>query len=714
MRRAAVPVAIALVLGVWAPAAPAASVAVFDGAVRFTASPGEVNHVSIALVGGQYEVRDAMAGVSGVGPECVDDVGFVRCDATGVALITVSLNDDDDRLTVDAPTPLAADGGEGADVIAGGAGNDEILGNAGFDTVSGGAGDDSLIEVDSAGNHLDGGPGSDRLTGGMGADELRGGAGDDPRLYGGDGDDVVDGGEGDDVLEAGFGPAPLSPDRDVFIGGPGVDRTTYAARGAGVRVSIGNGPDDGVPGEGDDVAADVESVVGGAGNDTLTGGPGPDALDGGGGADTISGGDGADVLAGGAGGSGDTLDGGPGDDRLDGAAGGDRLDGGDGTDVLAGGEDADELAGGTGPDALEGGPADDTLDGGLGPDRISGGDGNDTVRYAARSGPVQVTLDGRPNDGEVTQSADGRLRTEEGAGSEGDDVDATTESATGGGDDDTLSGNGAANRIDGGAGEDVLAGGRGADVLSGGGRGDAILSRDGTADRVSCGLGFDYVVADRRDQIAPGARCEFVDDGSRSAPRARRDVAMAPRCEGGRDADIAPPGTDRPVPVGRRVLVPVGARIDSFDCSIRLTVAVGGGRKASGTLRGGATAGRGVPRTAGEMRLTQRRDADGVVQTHLRTTDCLTGATAARRPLAVGARFPRRRYRRRFGRIAFPVTVRTGSTVMETQPDRGAVSWEVDDRCGGGATVRVTSGRLAVVDLASDRRVVLGPGERFP
>ena len=50
---------------------------------------------------------------------------------------------------------------------------------------------------------------------------------------------------------------------------------------------------------------------------------------------------------------------------------------------------------------------------------------------------------------------------------------------------------------------------------------------------------------------------------------------------------------------------------------------------------------------------------------------------------------------------------------MQTLPSRGAVTWEVDDRCGAGATVRVTSGRLAVVATGSDRRIVLGPGDRF-
>ena len=132
-----------------------------------------------------------------------------------------------------------------------------------------------------------------------------------------------------------------------------------------------------------------------------------------------------------------------------------------------------------------------------------------------------------------------------------------------------------------------------------------------------------------------------------------------------------------------------------------MTVGTGGGRARTATL------GRG----SGEMRVTQRRGSGGRVRTELRASDCRTARTSRLR--AHVARFPQRRYRRRYGRVAFPVTVRTADVTMQTRPSRGAVTWEVDDRCGRGATVRVTSGRLAVVDLASDRRVLLGPGDRF-
>ena len=433
----------------------------------------------------------------------------------------------------------------------------------------------------------------------------------------------------------------------------------------------------------------------------MIGGPGPDALDGSGGGDTIDGGAGDDRLHGGSDAVGDTLAGGPGADALDGGAGGDRLAGGDDSDALAGGDGADDLDGGGGSDALEGGAQDDALDGGTGADRLGGGAGIDTVRYAARSGSVEVTIDGVANDGEVTATARGRTRVAEGAATEGDNVDATIENATGGGAADTLQGDSASNAIDGGSGEDVLAGGAGADVLSGGARSDAIMARDGSVDRVTCGAGYDYVIADARDRIQPGAGCDYVDDATRRRPRARRDVVVAPRCAAGRDAEISPPRTRRAVPLSRRALVPVGARVDSLDCALKMTVATGGGRARTALL------GRG----SGEMRVTQRRAAGGRVRTELRTSDCLS-ARASSVP-ARGARFPQRRYRRRYGRVAFPVTVRTADVTMQTRPSRGAVTWDVTDRCGRGATVRVTSGRLAVVDLGSDRRVLLGPGDSF-
>ena len=97
-------------------------------------------------------------------------------------------------------------------------------------------------------------------------------------------------------------------------------------------------------------------------------------------------------------------------------------------------------------------------------------------------------------------------------------MDETNERVTATQRDDTVAGDAMPNELQGATGEDFLNGGRGADTLSGGGREDMILSRDGTSDRVSCGAGYDFVVADGRDLVPKAAGCEYVDDGSRSAP----------------------------------------------------------------------------------------------------------------------------------------------------------------------------------------------------
>ena len=153
--------------------------------------------------------------------------------------------------------------------------------------------------------------------------------------------------------------------------------------------------------------------------------------------------------------------------------------------------------------------------------------------------------------------------------------------------DDTVAGDATPNELQGATGEDFLNGGRGADTLSGGGREDMILSRDGTSDRVSCGAGYDFVVADGRDLVPRAAGCEYVDDGSRSAPAAGRDMVLTPRCaKRADDAEISPPRTRRRMPLDRRVLVPLGSRVDSIDCAVKLTVGIGAGRRRGGVLRG--------------------------------------------------------------------------------------------------------------------------------
>ncbi len=136
--------------------------------------------------------------------------------------------------------------------------------------------------------------GDDSLDGGSGRDLLRGGA-DDDKLTADAGDDTLSGGEGDDTLDGEL-------DSDVIHGGPGVDRASYVTRTFRVYVTIAgaSGEDgsaeDGPAGLRDTVAATIERIVGGQGNDTLIGNSFNNMLIGGPGADSLFGLTGNDTL----------------------------------------------------------------------------------------------------------------------------------------------------------------------------------------------------------------------------------------------------------------------------------------------------------------------------------------------------------------------------------------------------------------------------------
>jgi hypothetical protein len=135
------------------------------------------------------------------------------------------------------------------------------------------------------------------ILGSDGPDVLNGTPGDDA-LYGGGGDDQLNGFAGDDDFDGG-------PGADVFAGGDGEDAVSYSGS-TGVSASVNGVADDGVPGERDNIAADVEDIFGSAGNDklrgsaaanTLDGGPGDDIIDGGGGDDAVYGDEGDDIIS---------------------------------------------------------------------------------------------------------------------------------------------------------------------------------------------------------------------------------------------------------------------------------------------------------------------------------------------------------------------------------------------------------------------------------
>jgi Ca2+-binding RTX toxin-like protein len=378
---------------------------------------------------------------------------------------------------------------------------------------------------------LEGGAGDDTITGGDGADVLRGGAEAD-LLTGGPGADTVFGDGGDDVFDEGS----TASGADVFNGGAGTDTVRYAARSSAVTVTVGSGANDGEPAEGDDVRDDVEAVVGSLGADTLTcavttgctlrGGPGDDTLTGNAGADTLQGEAGDDVVR--PAGGGDTVSGGEGSDTVTysersasvtvtlGAPGvattsngeameGDSLVdlenaiGGSGNDTLTGNALPNRLTGGPGADTLSGNDGDDVFDEGptaSGADVMNGGDGFDRVDYSARTTALTVTLDGTANDG---------------AASEGDDVEADVERVDGGSGNDALTGNADANELNGHGGNDTLTGLGGRDVLSGGpgtdtlsgGEGDDILEDVADGGTCDCGPGNDIAICP-----APASSCE--------------------------------------------------------------------------------------------------------------------------------------------------------------------------------------------------------------
>jgi Ca2+-binding RTX toxin-like protein len=188
-------------------------------------------------------------------------------------------------------------GDDGDDVLSAGAGADVASGGGGRDTVSydesfsgvavslNGAADDGAVgEGDNVLGDVEvvvGSAANDTLVAGAFAVQLQGGVGDDT-LVGSPQGDLLSGGAGADTMDGAGGP-------DALSGGDDLDAVTYAARAGAVAVSVGTPGGDGQAGEGDDVAADVERVIGTALADRLSGADGLAVeLEGGGGNDQIA------------------------------------------------------------------------------------------------------------------------------------------------------------------------------------------------------------------------------------------------------------------------------------------------------------------------------------------------------------------------------------------------------------------------------------------
>jgi hypothetical protein len=250
------------ILATIVPSAADASSVTSSGGMWFSASPGETNDVTIAIVDdGSYLVTDTGAAL-GAGFGCYPvDEHSASCTPPEYSTVSVDLGD----------------------------GNDIFHGGGEMDTVRGGDGNDEIH----------GGAGSDRLNGEEGTDLLAGGGGDTfrngdiayPDAVRGMYADSLDGGPGADLLQGGAGD---------------FDRADYSGRTQRVSVTLDGVANDGEAGEGDMVSSDVENISGGAGNDLLRGDPrsndlignaGDDVLDGRGGYhDSGEAGDGSDLL----------------------------------------------------------------------------------------------------------------------------------------------------------------------------------------------------------------------------------------------------------------------------------------------------------------------------------------------------------------------------------------------------------------------------------
>jgi Ca2+-binding RTX toxin-like protein len=226
-------------------------------------------------------------------------------------------------------------GGAASATITGGSGQDTLRGGSTGTSVTliGGGSDDTLNGMDGP-TVIHGGTGNDGVFGGGGNDQVFGEDGND-RLRGHGGNDLEDGGPGDDDI--GFSPGvshDSDPGADQLIGGTGSDRLRLSGHQGGMSISIDGQPNDGTPGEGDNVGSDIELIEGTTSNDVFMGSAGADNFSGDSGDDEIRGGGGPDELYGGSGD--DRMFGDAGNDKLQGAAGSDTVDGGAGLDQIYG------------------------------------------------------------------------------------------------------------------------------------------------------------------------------------------------------------------------------------------------------------------------------------------------------------------------------------------------------------------------------------------
>jgi Ca2+-binding RTX toxin-like protein len=401
-------------------------------------------NVVIGVVGGYITVN----GYACVKPTAA---GGGKLTPTMVKQITITGTASADKVVVDSlsgsfgPSILSTAGGIIVN-LAGGTDSFSLRGTSGADKYTAGkSGSDSYFEISGdavadirvvsaesmavslsggadtfsgrggaiAATHLVTGQTIAALTALSAAITVNGGDGDDT-LTGGDGNDTLSGGEGADLFKTSVG-ATADGD-DSYVGGNGIDKVDYSGRTAPLTVTMDAVAGSGQSGESDTLAADIENLVGGAGNDTLSG----NIL-----SNDIKGGTGNDIIWGGLAGACsatvdvDTLDGEAGDDTFKMTALGDCMD------------------------------------------SLTGGAGTDTADYQLRTNVLTITLDNGALDGETNEKDNVKSDIEVVIGGSGND------SITGSSANDELHGGPGVDTLNGGGGDDILIGNTGNDILNG-------------------------------------------------------------------------------------------------------------------------------------------------------------------------------------------------------------------------------------------------------
>ncbi len=304
-----------------------------DGASEIEFSLNLPNGSPVVRVVGGANADNLAYGTGGINLNGAESTADADVTITGTPAVVLDGNAGNDVLSVGGS---AGTGGAASGTLNGGSEDDLLFGGLGGSTFDGGNGNDGLDYAAStqllianlatgvtnhAGGLSDQLSNLENLAGSPGADAITGDDGPNV-LQAGGGDDVVIGGGGDDTLG----------------GGDGLDTLAFGVVEGGVEVDLRDGTSEG---DGNDVLADFENVVGTTQADTIHADHGRSIVIGGRGSDELYGHDGAD-----------DLQGDQGNDQLFGQKGTDLVNGGPGRDQLDGGQASDRCRGGPDPDAF--------------------------------------------------------------------------------------------------------------------------------------------------------------------------------------------------------------------------------------------------------------------------------------------------------------------------------------------------------------------------